>query len=261
MAISDRRDEYHSAFHPRKYLEEYGYPDPEGCFTVKFLVKALQVMPTNLFALEFGGGPMLYTVIALAAQAQEIHFSDYVPASLQEVERWLANDPTAFDWTDYTNTVLAIEGHTPTNSMIQQRLAQTRQKITRLISGDALANAPLGPSAPAYDLVTAHYCTDVAAATFEEWVQIMKNISTLVKPGGWLVIGITTGATSNTFVYNGPAVSFDCVDLTPDDIRRGYEIAGFDIKSLYLEPFTLPDNREYSGQINAMACKLRDEPE
>lgn len=102
----------------------------------------------------------------------------------------------------------------------------------------------------------AHYCTDVAAATVAEWQQVMRHLSTLVRPGGWLLIGVTTGATQNTFTYTGSPQIFPCVDLSDEDIYQGYLAAGYDPASLQWAKMSLPAGREYSGQTNVIGQKL-----
>jgi hypothetical protein len=92
----------------------------------------------------------------------------------------------------------------------------------------------------------------VAADTVSEWMQIMRNISTLVAPGGWLFISVSTGTTLNTV---GSRV-FNCVDLTNEEIHRGYIAAGFDPDSFHLDSATAPAKYEYTGVTHAIARKL-----
>jgi hypothetical protein len=259
MGISESRDEYITAFIPKEYLDDYGEPDDEGIFTVRFMITALRDIPTGLLALEFGGGPVLYSVAALVPHAREIHFCDYLAANLDEVRRWLDNKSDAFDWTPYIKLVLEEEGGPTTPGAIAHRAVEMRRKVTHLAVCDALARAPLGQNASQYDLVVAHNCTDVAAATVPEWMQIMRNISTLVRPGGWLLITVTTGAVTNTFVNTPHQKSFPCVDLSDEEIYRGYLVAGYDPDTFRLEKLAIPAGREYSGLSSAIARKLTDD--
>ncbi|MBZ0305643.1 MAG: hypothetical protein K8I82_06210, partial [Anaerolineae bacterium] len=72
-------DEFQPAFVPIEYLREYfGDIDEEDAFHARFLADAGALLPDNLLIHEYGGGPVLTTVIALAPRAREIHFSDYV---------------------------------------------------------------------------------------------------------------------------------------------------------------------------------------
>ena len=252
MQISKVSDTYITAFDPKEYLQEcFSEPDDEYRFGIQFLLNTLHKLPPDLFVLEFGGGPALHSVAALVPYAREIHFADYVPANLAEVQQWLDNTPNAYNWQPFIEIILEKEGITPTPQIIAEREAEMRRKVTRLIRCNALEPAPLGQNAAQYDLVLAPYCTDVAASTVEEWGQVIKNITTLVKPGGWLLVGITTGATLNTV---GQQV-FSCADLSDQDMIFGFVSAGYNPDTFYLEKTPVPSGREYTGLTNAFAQK------
>lgn len=250
-ALNTVSDTYINAFNPQEYLGEcYTEPDAEYRFAVQFMVEALRKLPAELLVLELGGGPTLHSVAMLTPQAREVHFSDYVPANLAEVRRWLTQEAGAFDWRPYIKIILQEEGQSSTTHAIAAREAAMRQKVTCLTPGDILAPTPLGEKWPhLYDLVIAPHCTDVAANSVAEWMQIVANISHLVAPGGWLLIGVSTGTTLNTV---GSQV-FNCVDLNSGDIQQGYIAAGFDPNTIHLASAAAPAKYEYTGVIHAIA--------
>jgi hypothetical protein len=246
------RQDFEHTFDPESYLEEYfNGLDDEDRFTTQFIVSALRKMPEGLVAHEFGGGPTLYSVAALAARAREIHFSDCVRANLDQVQCWLNDEPDAFDWRPYIGLTLEAEGILATPAAVAQRAADMRRRVTRLMVCDAQAALPLGETIK-YDLVAAHHCTDVAATNVAGWIQVLRNISTLIVPGGWLLVSVTTGANLYTVGQN----KFRCVDLTPEDVYQGYVAAGYDSRSLYIETKVVPDGREYSGIVMAVGRHL-----
>ncbi len=247
-------DKYALEFDPREYLNEYYLiePDIEDRFVVEFMVKALNKMPSDLLTLEFGGGPTLFAVATLSPRSREIHFCDYVTASLDEVRHWLAGGPNTFDWTPYIKLTLGIEGQPTTPAAVAERRAEMRRKVTRLSRCDALCESPLGRCDLHYDLVVAQTVTDTAARTVPEWIQIMDNIGTLVAPGGWFLISVLTG----TRAYLVGEKQFPYVDLSDEDIYRGYVAAGFDPETFYLERIDAPTGRGYAGVASATARKL-----
>ncbi len=249
-----KEDKYTLEFDPKEYLNQYYLiePDIEDRFVVEFMVKALRKMPPDLLTLEFGGGPTLFAVATLAPQSREIHFCDYVTASLDEVRCWLADDPNAFDWTSYIRLSLEIEGQPTTPAAIAERRADMRRKVTRLSHCDALSDTPLGQCKLQYDLVVAQTVTDTAARNVPEWMQIMRNIGTVVAPGGWFLISVLTG----TRDYVIGEKRFPYVDLSDEDIYRGYVAAGFDPETFYLERIDTPTGRSYAGVASATARKL-----
>ena len=175
---------------------------------------------------------------------------------MDEVRRWLTNESNAFDWRPYIEIILKEEGLAATAQAIAKREAEIRQKVTRIIRCNALAELPLGAWPHQYDLVVAPHCTDVAADTVSEWMQIVRNVSSLVAPGGWLFVSVSTGTTLNTV---GSKI-FNCVDLTDREIFQGYIAAGFDPDTFYLDSAAAPVKYEYTGVTHAIARKLNDVP-
>jgi hypothetical protein len=255
MGLSEFKAEYAAVFHPKEYLADYSQLDEEVLFTIRFMVQALRGLPSDLLTLEFGGGPVLYSVATQVPYAREIHFCDFLPANLAEVRCWLNNEPDAFDWTPYFKQVLEEEGMPANSTTIGLRAAAIRCKVNRLSMCDALVEAPLGREVARYDLVVANYCTDVAAATAPEWMRIMRNIGVLVESGGWLLVSVTTGATANTFVTSPDQRSFPCVDLSDEELYRGFITAGCDPQTFRFDRMSVPTGREYSGLTTAIARK------
>ncbi len=246
-------DEFETAFDPRAYLDQYfSEIDEEDYFVSRFLASTLSQLPRNLLTLEFGGGPVLSAVAALARRSSEIHFSDYVRANLEEVRRWLDRAPNAFDWRPQIKVVLELEGGSSSPAALAHREALMRRRISRLLYCDATVSAPLGAEMTQYDLVSAQFCTDVAVKTVPEWFQAIRNVDTLVRPGGWLMIGVITGTDS----YMIAERAFPHADLTADDVRRAYLDNGYDPASLILETLSVAGKpRDYSGLVMAVGRK------
>ena len=244
--------DYVVEFNPKEYLRDnYDGPDEEHTFNIKFLVEAIQSLPANLMVLELGAGPTLHSAAVVAPRAREIHICDYVPANLDEIRCWLNSRPDAFDWSPFIKAALVQAGDVATAAAVEERAHEMRRKITQLRHCDVLQSRPLGEFAQLYDLVLAPHCTDVAAATLSQWVQVMQNVSTLVKAGGWLFIAVTTGSSLNTV---GSKV-FPCVDLSDQDIYQGYIAAGFDPDSYRLAKIVADSKYEFTGVCYALAQK------
>ena len=124
-----------------------------------------------------------------------------------------------------------------------------RKTVTQLMHCDAQSHSPIELIDMQYDLVTAHHCTDVAATNVREWQQVLQNVTTIIRPGGWLMLSVTTGART----YEVGDVIFECVNLTRDDVRNGLISAGYQDKSIILKTYEVEHEREYSGIIMALA--------
>ncbi len=252
QAVDPTRIGFNRYFDPRTYLEEnFKVVDDEDKFAIQFINSFLKPVKNQLSIHEFGGGPALYSVAALASKAREIHFSDAVEANLHEVESWIKASPGAFNWENHIRLVLEVEGLPADQDAIIKRAADMRRLITKIMVCDAQSPNPLKPYHFSYDLVTAHHCTDVAATNVKEWFQVIKSVSTLVRPGGYLLLSVTTGSTHYTV---GDKV-FRCVDLTPSEIEQGYRLSGYDPASININTHRNELKREYSGIIMAVARK------
>lgn len=244
--------DFNQYFDPKEYLRDmFNAPDDEDRFSLSFMVRVLDSLPDNLVIHEFGGGPTMYSVAALARKAQEIHFSDVVDASLDEVRAWLDGNPNAHDWDPYLALTLETEGVPATEATVAERAMRMRESVTRLMRCDAQRNSPIELKGMHYDLVAAHHCTDVAATNVKEWQQVIKNVSTIVRPGGWLILSVTTG----TRTYEVGEVTFECVNLSKQDIQEGLLVAGYRRDSIIVESYEIEHSREYSGITSAFARK------
>jgi len=242
--------DFNRHFDPKEYLDEmFSAPDDEDRFSLFFMARVLNSLPNNLFIHEFGGGPTLYSVAALAPKAREIHFSDVVDASLHEVAAWLNGQPEAHDWNPFIGLALEAEGSPATEAEIAERAMLMRNTVTQLMHCDAQSQTPIELEDTQYDLVTAHHCTDVAATNVREWRQVLKNVTSIVRPGGWLMLSVTTGART----YEVGEVIFECVNLTKDEVQNGLLSAGYQEESIILQTYEVEHEREYSGIIMALA--------
>jgi hypothetical protein len=241
---------FNQNFDPKEYLREmFSAPDDEDRFSMFFMARVLKSLPDNLFIHEFGGGPALYSVAALAPKAREIHFSDVVDASLREVDAWLKNQPDAHNWDSYLALALQAEEVPVTPATISERARLMRKALTKLMHCDAQRKSPIDLDNTQYDLVTAHHCTDVAATTVKEWKRVLGNVTNIVRPGGWLILSVTTGART----YEVGDIIFKCVNLTKDNVRNGLRSTGYQNKSITLKTYNVEHEREYSGIIMALA--------
>ena len=244
---------YATEFDPQAYLNTYYTgPDAEDRFVTQFMVTALQTMPADLLTLELGGGPTLFAVATLAPASREIHFCDYLPANLAEVRRWLAAEPDAFDWGPYIEMTLEEENIPVTPVAVEQRAADMRRKVTRLLRCNALDKSPLGPDTQKYDLVVAQTSLDAMSADIDEWRWVMGNVCrTLIAPEGRLLVSLVSG----TEGYSVGDKNFPVLPLTVDDVYQGYIEAGFRADTFQIETMTAPDARDYVGLISAVAQK------
>jgi SAM-dependent methyltransferase len=210
-------DVYREVFDPLAYLRTY-YAGPlsdDERFNLSQLRQTLDRFradggrPGFRRALEVGCGPTIHHAIPLVPHVAELHLSDYLPANLAEVRRWLDRDPTAHDWSAYLRGVLAAEGENSSDDDVRQRADALRARVTALKECDLRQPHPLGEPA-AYDLVTCFYTAECAARDRREWAQVMRHLGKLVAEGGVLFqVAMRRGAHYRVGGTDIPAVPVD----------------------------------------------------
>ena len=180
-----------SEWNPAVYNAEY-YSEItlDGRYLMEWIVESVAISPPVDVALEFGSGPTVLHLFPLVAKAAEIHVAEYLPVNREEVQRWIDNAPGVHDWRQFTLEFLRMEGvSNPAEEAAQKREAELRRLITQVLPADAGADNPLGLEKRGfYPLVTSLCCADSATSDKGTWRLYMKNIASLVKPGGMLVL-------------------------------------------------------------------------
>jgi hypothetical protein len=240
-------------FNPRDYLYEYyAAVGPENFALLQFAVKAFRRIPPDGLLLDFGGGPTIYPLIAAAKRVREIHFCDYLEANLEEVRRWLNNDPSAFDWREFVRVTLGLERQgICTAQAVLQRETSIRQRVTRIFKCDA-NDAPSIAEPRAYDILISSFCAESAVDNRPQWRKYFHNIVSLLKPDGFLILATLKGATC----YSVGEKLFPAVSIREKDLLRTLIEEGFDPQSLILE--SVPADgpfRQYEGLMVALAKK------
>ncbi|MBZ0310694.1 MAG: hypothetical protein K8I82_31845, partial [Anaerolineae bacterium] len=114
-------------------------------------------------------------------------------------------------------------------------------KLTFLMTCDARSSSPLHGGLSQYDLVSAQHCLDVAASHESEFLEVFRNVETLVRPGGWFLVGVTTG----TSVYTVGGIKFSRANLKAEELPQAFTALGYEV--LLFESMAVPNGREYKG--------------
>ncbi len=239
-------------FDPAAYLDEY-YGDIgfENLALLRFLAETYQRIPKGGVLLDFGGGPTIYPLITAVTRVDEIHFSDYLEANLEEVRRWIDGDPTAYDWDDFIRKALELEnGSACSDDDVDRRAREIRSRVTRLTRCDASRTPPIESGTDEYDVVLTNFCAESATSDHDEWASYMSNIVSVLKPGGWLVMSALKGATR----YSVGERSFPAVDISENDLFALLENNGFARENIEVRsiPADRP-TRDYEGLMLAVA--------
>jgi hypothetical protein len=178
-------------WNPKEYNTEY-YSEVtlDGRYLMEWVVESVALSGSVPLAIEFGSGPTILHMLPLAPKANEIHVAEYLAPNRAEVQAWVNNEPGTHDWSLFTRAFLQMEGNqNPSDEECAARENELRRKITSIVPGDAYLDDPIGPEGRArYPLVLSLCCADSATNSKETWKLFMKNIASLIAPGGMWII-------------------------------------------------------------------------
>lgn len=243
-----------SEWRAQDYLAEY-YAEvmPDEQYALSFLCQSLERLPQSLVALDYGCGPTVHHAVALVPKVQEIYLADYLPCNLAEVQGWLDGAEDVHDWRDFTCYILQCEGIAePSDADIERREQEARRRITRLLPSDAGEDDPLGSEMRGhFQLVTTHYCAEGATNSKQTWALYMRNIASLVAPGGSLIVSACGAAD----YYAVGERLFPCAGVNAHDMLSCLQDNGFMDVDLRVRHVPDHSTQGYSSVIFACASK------
>jgi hypothetical protein len=241
------------------YLQEYyGSVQPDERATLRFLCEVAQTLPPTSTLLEFGCGPTVHHLFAFAERCAEIHLADFVPANLDAVRHWQARGSGAHDWSAFAGYVLECElGRRPTDFEVAAREATTRRRIRRYLTGDARRDQPLSGESQSvrYPGVLCCFCPDSITDDRAQWRRYVRNICSLVAPGGWIVLT----ALGHTDSYRVLSRRYPSPCLGTQDVRESLSLAGFDADDIVVKSACVDDDdgHGFSEVILTVATRRR----
>ncbi|XP_054854575.1 nicotinamide N-methyltransferase-like [Eublepharis macularius] len=233
---------YAQHFDPKGYLETYYSFSSEKeaekaliTFTLNALHKTFTVGGIKGDTLiDIGSGPTIYQYLSACESFQEIIATDYTDGNREEMQRWLRKEPAAFDWRSIVKYVCELEGD---REKWAQKEEKVRRSIKRLLKCDVTQPNPLAPlSLPPADCLLSTYCLEVASKDLPAFRSALKNIGSLLKPGGHLILATTLEF--NFFMIG--QCRFGCLYLEQEDLEKALKEAGFDIEWLEATRISLP---------------------
>jgi hypothetical protein len=237
---------------PREYLDYY-YDHPRVADTeammFRFVARALRHIGKRFATgLEIGCGPVVHHAAQLIPWVEQIDMADVHESNLEEIRRWLRQDPHAFDFSVFIRAALDAEDGLGGSLAEREALLRARINLMRCDLRDA---HPL-TTTTRYPLVTSFYCTEWVIPNLEGWRQTMRHVTGLLDSGGWLIFA---GAHATDFCRIKGDRRIPSAHLTKDDIQRTLGDLNFDTTSIQIEtaPGLDPDASGLQGAFMAYA--------
>ena len=200
---------------PRDYLADYyRVVEPDERETIAYFADAMKEAAAGEAVLLFGTGPTLHHVFLAAPKASEIHLADYLPANLEEIERWRTRDPAR----------PRLARLRPLHARMRRTHGPDRRGRHAARGAHALQDhaaargrrTPPGPLDEDYATVISAYCADSATDDRAIWETLMANITGLVGPGGLFI----TAALRRCRSYVVGDRRFPSANVDEHDLRR-----------------------------------------
>ncbi|XP_054854577.1 nicotinamide N-methyltransferase-like [Eublepharis macularius] len=231
-AAFTEKDSYAQHFDPKEYLEMYFSFHPEKeeetaliVFALKNLHKAFRSSGIKGDTLiDIGSGPTIYQFLSACESFREIIATDYTDQNREEMQWWLRKEPGAFDWSPVVKYVCELEED---REKWVQKEERVRKAIKRVLKCDVTQPNPLAPlSLSPADCILSTLCLEGACKDLPTYHSALKNISSLVKPGGHLILFVVL---EEAFYMVGQR-QFSCLYLDQKCVEEAVKEAGFDIE-------------------------------
>ncbi|XP_075702501.1 nicotinamide N-methyltransferase-like isoform X1 [Rhinoderma darwinii] len=256
------KDEYQKLFDPKEYLNSYYHlgagsmGDEYLQFILKQLAETFNSGKVKGDALiDIGTGPCIYQLLSACEAFKNIIVSDFTDKNREEFNLWLKKQPGAFDWSPVVKHVCQLEGD---RIPWQEKEEGLRRTIKQVLKCDVLKSNPIEPvTIPQVDCVLSCLCLEGACKDFESYVIALKNVTKLLKLGGYLVL---TGVLGNTYYMVGQ-VKFSGLTISEAFLRETITGAGYVIENLECskkKEDALEDKSDFTAYYIVIAQKERN---
>jgi NNMT/PNMT/TEMT family protein len=218
-------------FPARGYLEKYyNAMGPENVAFVRSITDYVmaRTAPTNT-VIEVAGGPCMYSLLALMAARgrpfEHLTFTDIGWKNLREIETWLQDGPSQFDYHALLGWLADEAGVDP--AAVARRL---RASAWELASFDW--RNPVPPAwRHAYDVVSCHFFAESATSDETELVAFLAKLGELARPGATLLTSFICRSAGYTIQHR----EFPAFGVDRDSIFGYLEQAGLKLEDVEVQ--------------------------
>ncbi|XP_078538463.1 nicotinamide N-methyltransferase-like [Lissotriton helveticus] len=257
------KDLYQKEFDGESYFQTYCNPNSDAFAPGYFLPLVLENLHKTFSSgdvkgdllIDIGSGPSIHTIISACECFDEIIASDWADTNRQAYERWLRNERSTFNWTPVLTMVCELEGD---RTKCAEKEKKIRSTVERVLKCDITKSNPLNPVVlPPADCLVTSLCLEAACSDLNSYSQAIRNITTLLKTGGHLVMIGVLGST----VYMVGQKLFPDLNLNEEFVKTTIIGNGYVIKEMKIhycspsEKADIANNASYLGHFYLLAQK------
>ena len=160
-------------------------------FPLEMFHKEFSALPGSLKILDYGTGPAIMSLISAARKASEIILAEYSSRNRDALQSWLDKKPSAFNWLPFFQHVVQnLEGMDVLEATSREALV--REKAREVVTCDINSSTIIteGFEGP-YDVVSSSSCLECSCSSRKAFIENVKKLSALVKPGGHMMLYLT----------------------------------------------------------------------
>ncbi|CAF1490499.1 unnamed protein product [Adineta ricciae] len=212
-------------------------------------------------ALEFGGGPALFSSFILAQYVNSITFTDYTPSNLKAIEDWIEQNDDAHDWTEMFEFIVDYYKESSNDQLAnlnnwEHRLRDALNYGKRLKCADVNGDhCPVLNGQDRYDVILSSLCLDYACLTLETYKNTLKRMKNLLKPGGCVIL---THGRNQTF-YTVLDKDFFALPVDEKKVHDALAEAGF--TDIQVTGIDKPRNKYADADGYVVACAFKSNEE
>ncbi|XP_078496164.1 nicotinamide N-methyltransferase-like [Lissotriton helveticus] len=190
------------------------------------IVSSGDVKGENLIVLSFG--PFVYFTLPICDNFNEITFACADDNSIQEMQKWLKNEPDALDWSHIMKMICELQG---CGEKWIEKQDMLKTKVKPVLKHDVTSCNPLSPVIhPPADCLLLVHCLEHFVTDEKSYCKALNNVSTLLKTGGLLIM---TAVLQTTFYMCGD-FKFPLLWLEEDFLKDAIKGAGYVIEEFHI---------------------------
>ncbi|CAN7993135.1 unnamed protein product [Ixodes pacificus] len=228
MSSEEIREQYLRDFLPREYTELQQARVGFRLFYQRELhyIFNSPVSESWRTLLDVGCGPTVANIFPATRKICSIVLSDLVPRNLDEVKKWIEKAPDAMDWSFMSEPLATLEGYKDAKMGAMDIEERTRGAVKKVIPCDVL-NPSVLPKGheESFDVVLSSLCLQAASQDEITYQEANRNVSSLIRKGGHLIMCGTAGTAFYTFAN----VMFPNVRLSKAMVEDALSKSGLEI--------------------------------
>lgn len=183
--------------------------------------------------LDIGCGPTVFRAALASKFISEIILSDYSEHHLEEIQKWVKNEPCSKYWDVLFKPQAIFEGFSQNmEEGIDIIKSRTRGKITRILPCDILKKEIVPVDVGKFDIVLSIFCICAACSTIEAFKSAIKKIRNYLLPDGELVLGVVLDC--SFYIVNNIEGKIPRLSISQQMVNEILEEAGFKKKHCFV---------------------------